>query len=323
MITTKGFIKEKFGFDVSQLDAWHVEDRLPLLSRSLFDSNTADFVTLETGVKTKTNLNIFDDSVYMTDGKQCGFDPTGDIAFTKRELEVAPIKIEKEYCVKDLMGYWTQTLLPVGLAQEDMPQQQRFMMFIAGLIARANEIAYWQGDKTLVNPNLNKFDGYLKHLTVAGIPPVINGNIGNVNFGVTTAITAIDNMVTALPDDLLTKPDLAIYMSPSNYASLLVNLRNSNNFHIDGADASPYNNGFFSHPTWGLPVVRIMGLTGKKNIVLARRSNMYLGTDLAGEQNDFDVWYNRDTDTVRVRVQYQLGTQIAFPSEVVHFINNP
>jgi hypothetical protein len=52
---------------------------------------------------------------------------------------------------------------------------------------------------------------------------------------------------------------------------------------------------------------------------LARVSNMFVGTDLANEEEELKFWYSEDNDEVRFRASFKYGVQIAFPDQLVQF----
>jgi hypothetical protein len=47
---------------------------------------------------------------------------------------------------------------------------------------------------------------------------------------------------------------------------------------------------------------------------------MYIGTDLLDEdQNRWELFFAREADQVRFVVEFKMGVQVAFPSEIVKF----
>jgi len=54
-------------------------------------------------------------------------------------------------------------------------------------------------------------------------------------------------------------------------------------------------------------------------MVCTNLDNIFVGTDLANEEEDTKFWYSEDNDEVRFRMTMKYGTQIAFPDQVVYF----
>jgi hypothetical protein len=50
-----------------------------------------------------------------------------------------------------------------------------------------------------------------------------------------------------------------------------------------------------------------------------RMSNIYLGTDLQGEEDKFEMWYSQDDRVVKFHVAFKIGVQFAFMDEIVKF----
>jgi hypothetical protein len=46
---------------------------------------------------------------------------------------------------------------------------------------------------------------------------------------------------------------------------------------------------------------------------------MFVGTDLANEEEEYRFWYSQDNDEVRFRATMKYGVQIAFPDQLVQF----
>ena len=45
-----------------------------------------------------------------------------------------------------------------------------------------------------------------------------------------------------------------------------------------------------------------------------------MGVDLENEEEELNVWYSQDYDSVYMRMKFKLGTQISQPTEIVKFI---
>jgi hypothetical protein len=307
----------KFGFDLSNLNEFVQEQELPLLTKSLFDNDAAQHFQIMQGVKHKQALNLLNDEIFMRD-PSCGFSASGDTVLTQREMFVGGVEINKSWCVRELETFWSQMVLPAGSIYKDLPLEGVMLNLIAGLISEKVGVAIWQGNRTLSDVNLNKWDGAIRINSLAGT------NIAAANAGITSittsnAISVIDNIVTALPEGLVKKNDIGIFVGWDTFRKLLINLRTLNNFHYDGVASGPYQSGVLNHPTWGIPVIAQHGLTGTDRAYAMRTTNAFLGTDLQGEEDNFDVWYEKKDDAVLLRARFKYGVQIARPDEVVQF----
>jgi hypothetical protein len=48
-------------------------------------------------------------------------------------------------------------------------------------------------------------------------------------------------------------------------------------------------------------------------------SNVFFGTDLLGEEDNYEIFYAKEAMEVRYHVAFKAGVQIAFPEEIVKF----
>ena len=315
----KNFRTQKFGYDFSALTQWTDEQKLPLVVKSLFDNATARLVQKRTGIKFIEAINIMDDVVYLQDGRTCAANPTGDTAFSQVDLTVGAIKVEKSWCVADLEEYWTQIGLTPGSTYQNLPFEQAWSEFYAGLIGQVNETSLWQGDTTSLNSNLNKFDGFVKNINAGSfIPATATADV------TTTNVRGIfDNMISLLPAGVTSKEDLAFMTGWNIFTILIQALRDANNFYYNGVEQNPYRTGVLDLPGYGIKVHAVHGLDNmaKDDIYLGRTSNFYIGTDLENEAEDFRIFYDERDDLVRFRTKYKLGTAVAFTNEIVRYRN--
>jgi hypothetical protein len=72
-------------------------------------------------------------------------------------------------------------------------------------------------------------------------------------------------------------------------------------------------------PATNVRMIAVGGLSGTNRMFLARLSNMFVGTDLANEEEEYRFWYSQDNDEVRFRATMKYGVQIAFPDQLVQF----
>lgn len=66
-------------------------------------------------------------------------------------------------------------------------------------------------------------------------------------------------------------------------------------------------------------LVAVHGLDSTNRIDVLRLSNMYLGCDVEGEEDKWEMFYAREADEVRFVTEFKLGVQYAFPNEIVTF----
>ena len=310
----------EFDFNTAGLnDFVNEQDRPEYLTEAMFTGRTAELVTIQDGIKFKDQLNYLEVDVFFADGEDCGFTASGDARFPTKDIEVYPVKINMEFCPKKLRKKWNRIYLDPGVYQDEMPFEQAFATYMTGKVREEVEIMYWQSDIAGGADNLQFFDGLITQID-AGSP--VDGNTGGIDVaaGITAAnvVGIFDNMWQVLPAKLEGKR-LAFFCGYDTFKLLIIALKNANLFHYDGVDGTPSEIGVIELPGTGIEIYATHGLTGTNRIFLTQPENLYIGTDMRGEEEEFRIWYSQDDDLVRFRLDAALGTQVAFDDEVVEF----
>lgn len=308
-------IKTKFDYDVADLTAYTDENSDELHIRCVSGGETLALIRTLEGIKGKQKMKIFDDTLTLQDA---GCDMTVDTngsKFSDREIEVVDMGWKKKFCNNDLVGFWTQLELKPGIANEneDMPFEQAITEFFMELQAELLENIIWQGDTASLDPNLDKFDGFIKLLTV------LNGSI-DLNTGGTGAITdanalsILQSIWRATPKELRKKNDLIFPVGQEIFDNLMANMTDLNLFHYnpemlsDGLDS-------IKVPGTKMTVSHVSGLDGSGNVYMGRASNLTFGTDLESDFEEFRLWYSMDDDVIYARAKFRGGVQVALIGE--------
>jgi len=313
-------------FDVSALSNYTNENNFPLITKSLFEAKTMKLMTPMTGIKSAEAVNIMEtDSIFQAGGT-CGFLSSGTTAFSQRTLTVGKVKINESLCPKTLEAYYLQLQLPTGSRYENLPFEEVYSNEKAGKIAQQLEIAVWQGDTTLSDANLKRFDGLLKIIDASG--SAIAADSSNNTAAITSAnvVAKFDSLYENIPTQLLNKNDFVIFCGLDIFRLYTVALKNQNLFHYDGVAAAADME--IIMPGTNIKVIGVNGLnavndnannTGLNRIIALRTSNMYYGTDLMNEEDRFEIFFAKEADEVRFVAEFKAGTQVAFPAEIVQY----
>jgi hypothetical protein len=149
-------------FSVGTLANYTDEQRFPLIRKAVLSAKTASLLTVQAGIKSSAAINILEsDALFQADG--CGFNASGTTALTQRVIPAVAIKVQEALCPKALEAKYIQTQLAPGSMYDSIPFEQIYAEEKADQIAKAVEVALWQGNIASGSaPNLNKFDGLLK-----------------------------------------------------------------------------------------------------------------------------------------------------------------
>lgn len=293
-------------FIVSSLPNYVAENRDLLLKNfGLVGGGTRSRIGIQTGVKFKENLNFLEVAPTLQDGLNCELDPAGDVTLTDREMVTAWIEVLIAICPKKLVGKWAEYLVRANANAESLPFEQ---FIIDGFVAEVNkkiEKLIWQGDTTSANTDLKWINGFVKIFTTDGTAVT------------TTAATLYAKLVDLYLglDDVTLSRGAEIYVSPTNYRTLLQELVAANLYHYPSAESGTFPKEIFL-PGTDVKVVMTEGLTGVDSYAFASwPDNLRYGCDMENDQEDIAVKYDPIKELFYVKALWNSGVQVAFPGK--------
>jgi len=313
------------GFTVSSLTNYVNEQSTDLLFALQFEGETAKFANVQTGIKSAEALQIVTSTPVPQDGASCGFNASGDTAFTQRIITTASVKYQDQYCPRTLETKWTQLLLKAGQHYDESDIPKKIMDDLVDQINRINETSDWQGDTTSVSSFLNKYDGLIKIIKAATVTaatavagPVTTSNVR----------TIVGNIVAAIGTKavMVGNPNVKIFMGYDIAELYRQKIFADNLFHVTGQGDQKGLSAEGSVHT----IVPVHGLDGLGSnsgdnpfiFALDPDRNLYLGVDLENEHEQAKMWVDgSDGETVKYSFRFKRGWQIAFPSEIVEYSN--
>ena len=306
-------------FNLTALTEYVEENRGDLIRKSFLAPRTMDYVTIQAGIKYKETINIIEGDIALQAG-HCSFDADGGVIFTQEEIEVSELRVNEEYCIPDLNKFYLQKSVNPGSWNESMgPLEGLFAETKREAITGVIDEALWLGDTTLASGNNSFFDGIIKKIDDSGV--AIDGNVDAVTVatGITPAniIDIVDGINQSIHEDELGRQNY-IFMSYANYRMYAKALRDANLFHYTGAENQ---RGSFIQEVPGSDtlVVAMKNVPNDRMFSWNDRENMFVGTDVIGEEDQFDIWYSKDDRVVKFAAMTKLGVGIAFPDRIVEF----
>jgi len=306
-------------YNFGNLATYTDQERLPLITKAVFSAKSASLFTKQVGIKFAAALNLMDTDAVLQNGDACGYTSSGTTTFSQRNITVGRMKVMETLCPRSLEQYWMQTQLTAGSMYEGVPFEQAFAEQKALRIAEALENAIWQG---------NAYFSGVNQLLNAASGSTISGNTGAVSASVgitaTNIIGIFDNIYNQIPQAILTKQDLVIFCGWNNYRTLVQAFKQGT---TTGGLAVLYNqvdlaslaNGEFVYPGTNVRVIAVPGLTNTNRIVCTYLGNLFYGTDLLSDEEQFSIFYARENDEIRSIAAFKAGVQIAYPDLVVDF----
>ena len=318
-------------FTVTALTDYVHENEKEILRASILGAKTMGLVNVKPGIKSSEELTIMTSTAPFQADAGCSYNSSGTTTFTNRALTVVGLMVSETLCPEDLEAKFLQRLVQPGSKHDQLPLEAEIIDEKVRNIQRNLEMAFWQGDTDQTyNTNLKHFNGILNLVDAA--TGVVTGNTGGqTDITTSNAFTIFQNMYNVCPAAILGTDDLAYFCGWDTFRLLQTNLVNDNNFHYFG-DASNVASGELILPGTNVRVYAINGLNadndaalpaGKQDrIILARKSNIYFGTDLLNEEEEFDVWYSQDDRNIKTLAAFKAGAQIAHPTEIVEYTNS-
>jgi len=291
----------------NSLPEYTLENRGMLIRKSILGAVSAKRFSLQTGVKTKAQINLLATDVTLQNGDACGWNAAGTSSITARSITAPVIKINMSFCDKTLLNSSLQHEVRIAAGQQTLPFEQTFVEDILADIAAKHENLIWRGDTALNNGSyLDLADGLIK-ISLADVANTV---------GTTVALTStnikaqVDAVFAGIDTAILNKAE--IYLGVDAYRLYVMALQALNLYM--GSPAVDVMETFY--PGSNVKVVAIPGLTGTDFIFGFDPANAFYGTDLSGDEEKFDIWYSKDNQEFRLAVQFTSGVQFAIPSQV-------
>jgi hypothetical protein len=305
--------KYEFGFNLSSLATYTDEVGGELMRRAILEGETAKIIKVQPGIKGSQSINLLDSTLVVQDGS-CGWSSSGQTTYTQRDITVCQYKINEALCPSDLNDYWLGQLLTPGSYNETVPFEEQISILKTQQISQYVENQIWQASSATTC-----FSGFKELFAQSGsTQKTVTGGIvvtGQTALASTTALSQVDALVEVIPDDIVDRTDLVVFMSHANYRKYLINYRTANYYHFNPEDS--YQNFKTFHPATNILVHPVGGLNGSNLLVLAPAGYMVLGVDLMSDSETLKMFYSVDFDEVRLRSNFKVGVQIAWPQFVI------
>jgi len=302
------------------MTAWVNEHAMDMIKEAVLKGRTTDLVTVQGGIKHAATINRLSTDVTGQAGA-CGWNAAGTTTLDQRTITVCDIKVNEAICLNDLENYYTSVMMNPGSYNTDIPFEQLFAENKRDQLMALIEDLIWKGDTVEGSGNLDLCDGLIKLFT-AGITASSSAyGTYSVSALGSEIVDKVDAMIASLDVNVIDAEDLHIFMGYAEYRTYAKALRDANLFHYTGAENQGQD---FSqiHPGTNVRVIAVRGLNNANRFVLTPASNIYVGTDLLSDAEDFKIFYSQDFDEVRFLAKWKLGVQVAYLEHVVFYVGS-
>jgi hypothetical protein len=296
------------GYTISGLDSrlknYLETNGVEVLTKALFNSESAKYFNIQTGVTAEQPIIRLDSTITLADASSCGFSATGTDTFTNRLLSPKFLKVNKEFCPKTLLKTWAHSDVKMAATGQELPFEELLINNNVNELAKVNEQLIWEGDTTDGQGNLALMDGIL---TIARA----DANTVKIDAGSDSLWTRVQKTWLALDPAIADK--CTLFMSIANYKQLIVDLMNANQYHIFEEYQGEYR---MTMPGTNLVIRGVSGIT-EDVIVCTPEENLYLGVDGESDDEIVDVYFDKSSRTFKFVVEYAYCVNYAF-SEFVY-----
>jgi len=305
--------KYDFGFNLSSLASYTDEVGGEWIRRAILEGETAKIIKVQPGIKGSQSINLLDSTLYVQDGT-CGWTSSGSTTYTQRDITVCNYKVNEALCPADLNDYWLGQLLTPGSYNETVPFEQQIAELKTAQISQYIENLMWQASSASTC-----FSGFKELFAQNGTgATTVTGGIvvtGQSAISAVSALTQVDNLIQQIPDDVVDRTDWVVFMSHANYRKYLINYRTANYYHFNPENS--YQDFKTFHPATNILVHPVGGLNNSNLVVLAPAGYMVMGVDLMSDSETLKMFYSVDFDEVRLRSNFKIGVQVAWPQFVI------
>ena len=304
-------------FNVSALADFNNEVAGKIVLDTVYKGNTAEYVSIQEGIKYQEPINLVSVTPYAQGGDSVtSF--TGSVDFTQRNITVTKRTFLDSMNLQSLTSkYLGISALPEGSYEETFALLNDVTSDLVRKVQQDNDNFIW---------NAVSGSAYSAGLTPIGdgLLQIISGSTSGVNTAAgvganvitgSTAYAQLTDMLAAENANVLDAEDLTFFMGTSVFQRIISGLTTQNLFHFDPTTVER-RGGFYEVPLPGYPNVKIVGTWGLRDserVVLGPASDAFVGTDLINDTNNFQLWYDINTDTLRYRLRNKLGMQVAHP----------
>ena len=277
-----------------------------VVPKMVFEGYTTSILPVQEGIKYQEPLNIFDTTVTVQ-SDSCAATPQGAFSASQATITVVD-RISYDSICLDQMNpkYLGVSALELGSYNETFKLAEVYTSQIVNQMKKLDDVFLWNsGSGTFADAT-----------TVAAGATLVSAGTGSFNSS--TALDILDEYIAAIPTDVADRDDLTIWTSVANFRQYIAALRKSNNYwnganDVDGAAGGTM---ISNYPFANVKVVGTPGITDGR-ICLMPDAYAVVGTDLLSDIDNFQLWYDINSDSLKHRLKHKLGAAVAFPEYIL------
>ncbi len=234
----------------------------------------------------------------------CGFDPTGDVDYTEKEIVTKKFKIQHELCKDEFQQTFAAQALNLFGADNEIPAtiQEAILEAIINNLGAKLDFQIWNGDNST-----DQMNGLLpQFLADATVIDVVGTTVTKSN-----VVAEVDKVYNAVPATIEDDEDLVIIVS-KNVAKAYKQAQASMGLNTTVGNKDLDYIGIRMESIGGLPT---------NTMVAYRVKNLAFATGLDADRNEVKISddESRLDGQVRTSSKFTAGVGYSFGSEVVYY----
>lgn len=288
------------GYKVDTLPAYIKQNRDILIKKSVLGAPSVDKFTVQADSKGTVAINLMDIAAVLQDGASCGFSAAGSTNFSQRNIVTKVVKVNSQWCPKDLLGKYTEWAVNISAKNPNLPFEEYLTQGIVEDVDKQVEKIAWMGSDSL---------------GISGVTEILSAETTTVKKQYASGTSAYDivkQAYMAIPVDVLDRAE--IFVGRDLFREFMNDMVEKNLYHYSAGEGSLSE---FIFPGTNVKVNATAGLDGSGLAVAGDPKGIVMGVDLVNDKEDFDLFYSKDDRVWKLVIEFVLGFQVAFPDQMV------
>ena len=288
------------GYKVDTLPAYIKQNRDILIKKTVLGAPSVDKFTVQADSKGTVAINLMDIAAVLQDGASCGFSAAGSTNFSQRNLVTKVVKVNSQWCPKDLLGKYTEWAVNISAKNPNLPFEEYITQGIVEDVDKQVEKIAWMGSDSL---------------GISGVTEILSAETTTVKkkyAAGTSAYDIVKQAYMAIPVGVLDRAE--IFVGRDLFREFMNDMVEKNLNHYSAGEGSLTE---FIFPGTNVKVNATAGLDGSGLAVAGDPKGIVMGVDLVNDKEDFDLFYSKDDRVWKLVIEFVLGFQVAFPDQMV------
>lgn len=307
------------GFQISSLADFNDQLAGKIVLDSVAVGTTMEYVSHQENVKFQAPINLASVTPYFQGGDAVTT-PSGSAEFTQRNLTTTKRTAYDQWNLQLLTDkYIGKMALPEGSYEESLAIMTELTDDLVKKSRQANDTFIWQsvsGSAVAGEGAVAEADG-LKVIISGSTAGVTNPTgVGTGSIDPTIVYDQLVDFIDNLDANVVAADDLTFFCGTGVFTKIVSGLTKQNLFHFDPTSVAR-RNGLYEVALPGFPNVKIVGtygLNGSERVVLGPASDIFIGTDLLSDVENFKTWFSMDDDSIKYRLRTKLSANVAHPN---------